>query len=234
MATTTALINNPLETLLIFVTILLLIPFIVKSIKVPEIIGFIFMGVIVGEYGLNILQVNSAVTLLQTVGILYIMFIAGLELDIDQFLKVKYKSISFGMLTGFLPGFFLFTVLFFGLKFSFLSSLLLADIIASHTVMTYPIVSQIGASKNESVVVTLGATMLTDTLSLLLLAIIVVLNSNNSISITYLLGFIVNLAIFVILAIIILPRIARFFLSKHHTSETEFQFALLVMLSTAV
>ena len=234
MATTTALINNPLETLLIFVTILLLIPFIVKSIKVPEIIGFIFMGVIVGEYGLNILQVNSAVTLLQTVGILYIMFIAGLELDIDQFLKVKYKSISFGMLTGFLPGFFLFTVLFFGLKFSFLSSLLLADIIASHTVMTYPIVSQIGASKNESVVVTLGATMLTDTLSLLLLAIIVVLNSNNSISITYLLGFIVNLAIFVILAIIILTRIARFFFSKHHTSETEFQFALFVMLSTAV
>lgn len=235
MASITIPITDPLQTVLTFITIILIIPFVIKNLKIPEIVGFIFMGLIIGPYGLNVIKLNSAVLLLESIGILYIMYIAGLELDIDQFLKVKYKSIFFGILTGFLPGFILFAILFFYMKFSFLSSILLGDIIASHTVMTYPIISQIGVNKDEAVVISIGATMLTDTLSLLLLSIIVVLNANsNGITVEYLLSFVLNLSIFVIVALVVLPRLARFFFSKHRPTETEFQFALFVMLSTAV
>src|SRR5690606_26755100 len=87
----------------LILAIILLSPLLLKKLNIPGIIGLIISGVIIGPYGLGVLENNSAVELFSTIGILYIMFIAGLELDMNQFKMHKYKSLLFGFFTFAIP-----------------------------------------------------------------------------------------------------------------------------------
>ena len=141
--------------------------------KIPDIVGLIIAGALIGPYGLHIMDRDSSIVLFGTVGLLYIMFVAGLEIDMADFKKNSKRSLIFGLYTFFIPmilGTFAGVYL---LDFSYPTSILLASMFASHTLVTYPIVSKYGITKNRAVNVTIGGTVVTCLLALLVLAVIV-------------------------------------------------------------
>lgn len=193
--------------------IILLAPVLLKRLKVPGIIGLIISGTIIGPHGLHFIEQNSAVNLFSTIGLLYIMFIAGLELDMGEFRKTKRKSIVFGFLTFILPISVGLPVCFYLLDYNFDASLLTASMFATHTLIAYPIVSRLGISKNEAVGVTVGGTILTDTAVLLILAFISGSAAGGSMQQLWIrLG--VSFAIFLVIVVFIIPRIAAWFFKR--------------------
>lgn len=193
--------------------IILLAPVILKRLRIPGIIGLIISGVVIGPYGFYLIERNSAINLFSTIGLLYIMFIAGLELDLGEFRKNKYKSLVFGFLTFILPISLGFPICFYLLDYPLNTSMLTASMFATHTLIAYPIVSRLGISKNEAVAITVGGTILTDTAVLVILALIsgaTVGGLTNALWVK--LG--VSIVIFLMIVIFIIPRIAAWFFKR--------------------
>ena len=140
-------LSNPVLIFSLILFIILLSPILLKKINIPGIIGLIISGVIIGPHGLNILAKNSAVDLFSTIGLLYIMFIAGLELDMNEFKANRNKSLLFGFFTFIFPLTIGFPVCFYLLKYDFNASFLTASMFATHTLVAYPIVSKLGIAK---------------------------------------------------------------------------------------
>lgn len=201
----------PIFSLILF--IILLSPILLRKLNIPGIIGLIISGVIIGPYGLNILEKNSAIDLFSTIGLLYIMFIAGLELDMNEFKSNRNKSLLFGFFTFILPLGIGFPVCFYFLGYDFNASFLTASMFATHTLVAYPIVSKMGVSKNQAVAITVGGTILTDTAVLIILAVIIG-NSQGSLNQEFWIRLIVSLAIFSAIMFLVIPRIAKWFFRK--------------------
>ncbi|MBM7540266.1 cation:proton antiporter [Amphibacillus cookii] len=164
-------IQEPVIIFAIAVIIFLVTPFIMTKLKMPGIVGPIVAGIIIGPYGLNILARDSTIELLGTVGLLFIIFIAGLELDIDGFKKYKNRSLLFGLLSFNIP-LLIGSLLGIVAGFSIPASLLLGSILGSHTLLAYPIASKIGVNKNKAVITTIGGTLVTDSFAMIFLAVI--------------------------------------------------------------
>src|SRR5688500_18120569 len=164
--------SNSVLIFALFLVVILIAPSILKRFKIPVITGLILPVMVIGPYGLFLIQKNSAVDLFSTIGLLYIMFIAGLELDMNEFNKHKYKSLIFGFFTFLFPIVIGFPVCYYLLDYSFNTSLLIASMFATHTLIAYPIVNRLGIAKNHAVAITVGGTILHDTAVLLILAII--------------------------------------------------------------
>jgi len=190
--------------------IILLAPLIFRSIKIPGIIGLILAGVIIGPHGLNLIARNAAIDLFSTIGLLYIMFLAGLELDLKGFAKYKHKSLVFGFFTFAIPIFIGYPVCRYLLSFSFETSFLVASMFATHTLVTYPIVSRLGISRNEAVGITVGGTILTDTAVLIILAVISG-TVNGEITPTFWIKFSISVILFLLIVLFVIPRIATWF-----------------------
>lgn len=165
-------LENPILIFSLILFIILLSPILLRRLNIPGIIGLIIAGVVIGPHGLNVLENDSAVALFSTIGLLYIMFIAGLELDLNEFKLNRYKSILFGFFTFIIPLGIGYPVCFYLLKYDFNASFLTASMFATHTLVAYPIVSKLGISKNQAVAITVGGTLLTDTAVLIILAVI--------------------------------------------------------------
>jgi len=212
-------LTNPVLIFSLVLFIILLSPILLRPIKVPGIIGLIISGMIIGPHGLNWLEKNSAVDLFSTIGLLYIMFIAGLELDMNEFKKTKHKSLMFGFFTFIIPISIGFPVCYYILDYSLLTSILIASMFATHTLVSYPIVNRYGISKNEAVAITIGGTILTDTAVLIILAVIKGASQgdiNNEFWVT--LG--VSFAIFLFIMFGIIPKIAKWFFEKIEGEKT--------------
>lgn len=199
--------------------IILLSPILLRPLKIPGIIGLIISGMIIGPHGLNWLENNSAVDLFSTIGLLYIMFIAGLELDMNEFNKTKHKSVMFGFFTFIIPLSIGFPVCYYILDYGFLSSTLIASMFATHTLVSYPIVNRYGISKNEAVAITIGGTILTDTAVLIILAVIKGA-SMGDITGEFWVVLGVSFAIFLFIMFGIIPKIARWFFEKIESEKT--------------
>ncbi len=169
-------LSLPLESpVLIFSLILFIIlfaPLILNKFKIPHLIGLIIAGAIIGPNGFNLMLRDSSIILFGTVGLLYIMFLAGLEIDMSEFKKNSSKSLIFGLYTFFTPMTLGVLSSYYILDFTLISSVLLASMYASHTLIAYPIISKLGVAKNRAVNVTIGGTVITDTAALLVLAAI--------------------------------------------------------------
>ncbi len=212
-------LTNPVLIFSLVLFIILLSPILLRPIKVPGIIGLILSGMIIGPHGLNWLEKNSAVDLFSTIGLLYIMFIAGLELDMNEFKKTKHKSLMFGFFTFIIPISIGFPVCYYILDYSFLTSILIASMFATHTLVSYPIVNRYGISKSEAVAITIGGTILTDTAVLIILAVIKGASQgdiNNEFWVT--LG--VSFAIFLFIMFGVIPKIAKWFFEKIEGEKT--------------
>lgn len=213
--------------------IILLAPIVLNRFKVPGIIGLIISGMIIGPYGLFLIQKNSAVDLFSTIGLLYIMFIAGLELDMNEFNKHKYKSLIFGFFTFIFPIAIGFPVCYFLLGYEANSSLLIASMFATHTLIAYPIVNRLGIAKNQAVAITVGGTILTDTAVLLILAIIAGTTSGEATSELWI-RLSISILSFAAIVYFLIPRIASWFFRRlEDEKNAHFIFVLLVVFLTA-
>ncbi|MBP8791446.1 MAG: cation:proton antiporter, partial [Breznakibacter sp.] len=167
---TTLPLTNPVLKFLLILLIILFAPIILNRFKIPHILGLIIAGAVVGPNGLNLMMRDSSIILSGTAGLLYIMFLAGLEIDLNEFKKNSLKSLTFGLYTFLIPMTLGIFAGIFVLKLSTLTSVLLASMFASHTLIAYPIISKLGVTRNRAVNITVGGTMITDTLALLVLA----------------------------------------------------------------
>ncbi|HLF62214.1 MAG TPA: cation:proton antiporter [Saprospiraceae bacterium] len=210
-------LSNPVLVFSLVLLIILLSPIVLRKLNIPGIIGLILSGVIIGQHGLHILEKNSAVDLFSTIGLLYIMFIAGLELDLNEFKANRNKSLLFGAFTFIFPIAIGYPVCYYLLGYDFNASFLTASMFATHTLVAYPIVSKMGISKNQAVAITVGGTILTDTAVLIILAVIMG-NSQGTLSQEWWITFGVSLTIFSIIMFLIVPRIAKWFF-RHLESE---------------
>jgi Kef-type K+ transport system membrane component KefB len=206
-------LNNPVLVFSLILFIILLAPIVLRRLNIPGIIGLIISGLIIGPYGLNLLEKNSAVDLFSTIGLLYIMFIAGLELDMNEFIRNRNKSILFGFLTFIIPFSIGFPICYFILGFDLNASLLTANMFSTQTLVAYPIVSKLGVSKNQAVAVAVGGTILTDSVVLILLAVIMG-NSQGNLNQEFWIKLGVSLFIFSGIMFFLIPRITRWFFTK--------------------
>lgn len=218
-------ISNPVLKFALILIIILIAPSISKKMKIPSIISLIISGALVGPHGFNLMQRDSSIILFGTVGLLYIMFIAGLEIDMADFKKNSHKSLVFGLYTFCIPMILGIISSYYFLNINILSSVLIASLFASHTLVTYPILGKFGITKDPAVNIAVGGTMITDVLALLVLAVIVGITKNTS-SIQFWFQFAVNLILFILTIIYIFPIISRYFLKNINDSISQYIFIL--------
>ncbi|MBU8906896.1 cation:proton antiporter [Desertibacillus haloalkaliphilus] len=230
------MLNQPVtDPVLIFamaMAIFLLAPLLMNRLKIPGIIGLIFAGVIVGPNGLGVLDRDPTIILLGTVGLLYIIFIAGLEIDLDGFKKYRNRSISFGLISFSIP-FILGTLLGLWLNYTLAGAILLGSLLGSHTLLAYPIASRLGLAKNKAVTTTVGGTIMTDTLALLILAVVAG-STQGELSFSFWMTLVVSLAVYVTLVLLLIPRMAKtFFRTMSNEGSIDFIFVMTVLFVTA-
>ena len=194
----------------VVLAIILIVPLITKKLRIPHVIGLILCGVAIGPHAAGIIDNTGAIGLFSTIGLLYIMFTAGLELDINQFKLNQNRSFIFGFLTWAAPLAIIFPICYFGYGLGGLESFLVGSMFGTHTLIAYPAVSRLGVSADPSVAVSVGGTILADTGVLILLAIILGLASGN-LSAAFWTELIVSLAIFSAVMFFAVPRIAVWF-----------------------
>lgn len=219
------------EPVLIFSVILLIIlltPIIFNKLKIPPIIGLIFAGALVGPNGFNLLERDASIILFGKVGLLYIMFLAGLEIDLNEFKKNKTKSIVFGLYTFMIPITLGTIIFYYVLKYNLDRAILIASMFASHTLVTYPIVSKFGITKNLAVNTTVGGTIITDTAALLVLAIIVA-KVHGNITTSFWLQIGISLVLFVLIMFLIIPTVSRWFFKKTNDQIPQYLYVLTVV-----
>ncbi|MCQ2194487.1 MAG: cation:proton antiporter [Paludibacteraceae bacterium] len=240
-------LSNPILIFSLVLFVILLTPLVLERFKIPQIIGLILAGLALGEHGLNILSRDESFRLFGAVGLLYIMFLAGLEMDLSDFKKNKRIGIFFGLATFLFPmlfgsfsGYFLNDYLLsktvgdsvvswsnasVAENYLYMTSVLLASMYASHTLLSYPIVGRFGVAKNRSVSVTIGGTMITTTLSLLLLAVIVSMAKGEADAYFWVKMF-VSIAIFGFVVMVLFPKLADRFLKYTEDSILQYIFVL--------
>ena len=172
-------LEDPILKFLLILVIILAAPLLLNKLKIPYLLGLIIAGAVIGPHGLNLVLRDSSIILSGTAGLLYIMFLSGLDMDMSDFKKNSWRSLIFGLYTfcvplglGILAGYYI-------LGFPIYSSILLAGLFASQTLIAYPIVSKLGISRDKAVTIAVGGTVITDTLALLLLTVIVGMATGN-------------------------------------------------------
>jgi Kef-type K+ transport system membrane component KefB len=203
-------IHDPLLIFTVLIGIILLAPFLFRLMKVPDVAAFIIMGVLVGPYGFNLLLRDSSIELLGTVGLLYIMFMAGLELDAEKLRTSPKNSFVFGLATFLLPfilGMFISKTI---LHLENHAALLVSIMFSTHTLVAYPIVRKLGVNRDVSVLTAVGGTIITDTLVLLILSVVTQNFSGNSASYEAIKLFLL-FGVYTFLVFYTFPKIARWF-----------------------
>jgi Kef-type K+ transport system membrane component KefB len=218
-------LTNPVIIFSLVLFIILFAPILFNKIKIPHIIGLIAAGIIIGPYGLNLLLRDSSIVLFGTVGLLYIMFIAGLEIDLEQFKKNRVKSFVFGLYTFLVPMILGIPAAYYLLNFSFPSSLLLASMFASHTLLAYPIASRYGISRIRSVTLTIGGTIITDILALLVLAGVTGM-TKGEISTFFWIQLAIATVVFGCIVFLLFPIVARWFFKNFEEPVSQYIFVL--------
>ena len=222
---TTLPLTNPVLKFLLILIIILAAPIFLNKIKIPHLLGLIIAGAIIGPFGLNLIERDSGIILSGTAGLLYIMFLAGLEIDIADFKKNTSRSLVFGMYTFIIPMVLGILGSIFILQFSITTSVLLASMFASHTLIAYPLISKLGVVKNKAVTMAVGGTMITDTLALLVLAVIVGM-TNGEVNSDFWIRLSVSLLAFGLIITILFPIIARWFFKKFDDNVAQYIFVL--------
>lgn len=225
-------IANPVLQFLVILIIILSAPILLNKLKIPHILGLIIAGAIIGPNGLNLLLRDSSIILSGTAGLLYIMFLAGLEIDLAEFKKNSSKSLLFGFYTFVIPMFLGILAGLYLLEFSILTSILLASMFASHTLISYPILSKLGVTRNRAVNIAVGGTMITDTLALLVLAVIVRM-ATGAVNTQFWIFLSISILVFGMIVMFVFPIIGRWFLKRYEDSVSQFIFVLVMVFSGA-
>jgi len=203
-------VKNPVLILALTLLIILFAPLFLKRFRIPGIIGLIIAGVIIGPHTLHIIEKSTSFELFSKTGLLYIMFLAGLEIDMQEYKQNRTKSLVFGAFTFFIPITIGYLVCIYVFGFSLWPALLLASMFSTHTLLSYPIVSNMGIVKNRAVQVSFGGTIITDSAVLILLGVItnVVDGEINSM---FWIRLILSLGLLCFAVLYLLPKVSRWF-----------------------
>ena len=205
--------------------IILFAPIIMGKLRIPHIVGMVLAGVAVGPHGLNILAKDDSFDLFGHVGLYYIMFLAGLEMNMANFMKNRVRTFTHGIMAFVIPMAMGFIINRAVLEYNVMTSILLASMYASHTILTYPIVMRYGLTRQRSVTIAVGATAVTDTLTLLVLAIVGGLFKGQITGGFWLMLFLKIAAVFFVI-FFFFPRVARYFFHRYEDNVAQFIFVL--------
>ena len=218
-------LNLPFSNLIIIVTVLFLIllitPIITKKLRIPSIIGLIIFGAVVGPNGINIISINDGIKLLGEIGLMMIMFLAGIELEFSQLKENKQKSIFFGFITVLLPAIVLFTATYLYYQLSLTTSLLISLMFSSQTLVAYPVVSRSGLSNHTSSITAIGGTVIADAFILFLIGIIIS-GVKTNLTFNYIITFILSITAFILIVSFLLPYIVKKIFSNFEDTENLF------------
>ena len=221
-------LTDPVLKFLLILVIILSAPLLLNKLKIPHLLGLIIAGAIIGPNGLNLVLRDSSIILSGTAGLLYIMFLAGLEIDMGDFKKNSGRSFVFGMYTFLIPMALGIVAGLYVLHFSMETSILLASMFASHTLLAYPIISKLGITKDKSVTITVGGTMITDMLALLVLTVIVGM-ATGVIGEHFWTRLSISIVIFVLFVVIAFPIAGRWFFKHVQDSISQYIFVLVMV-----
>ncbi len=217
-------------TLIFFVVLLIILsaPIIMGKLRIPHIVGMVLAGMLIGDHGLHILERDNSFELFGKVGLLYIMFLAGLEMDLESVKKNSRRFLIFGLLTCFIPLFLTYFMAIWLLDYTKTASFLLGCIMASNTLIAYPIISRYGLQRNPSVMLSVGSSMLSLLMALMMLAALSASYGEDA-GIVFWLLFLTKFAAFCIGSVWLIPKMARYFLRRYSDAVMQFIFVLAVM-----
>ena len=219
-------ITDPTWIFFLVLVIILFAPILLERLRIPHIIGMILAGLVVGEHGFNILARDSSFELFGKVGLYYIMFLAGLEMNMEDFKSIRIKATVLGLLAFIFPlGIGIWTNLHL-LDYGLITSVLLASMYASHTLIAYPIVIRYGINRNRAVSIAVGGTAVTDTLTLLVLAVIAGMFNEKGISEMFWVWLVVKVVVLSVVIMYTFPRIGRWFFRRYTDNVVQFIFVL--------
>ncbi|MCR4603527.1 MAG: cation:proton antiporter [Prevotella sp.] len=241
---TKPMIEDPTMIFFVVLLIILLAPIVMSKLRIPHIIGMVLAGMLVGPYGLNVLARESSFEIFGQVGIYYIMFLAGLEMDLETLKKHSMRYFLFGFLTCFIPLGLTYLMAKAVLGYSDGTSFLLGCIMASNTLVAYPIVGRYGLQRHPSVGLSVGSSMISLFMALVMLAALAVsspLAGDTGQSgmfdfdspLLFWLFFLLKLAAYMVGSVLLLPRLTRFFLRRYSDSVMQYIFVLAMMFLSA-
>jgi Kef-type K+ transport system membrane component KefB len=223
--------SEPVPFFLIIMAVILVTPILSEWLKLPGIVGLILGGMLIGPHVLGLLPAGEQEELLASIGLIYLMFSAGLEVNLAQFARLRWRSLTFGAITYLIP-----QVLgsLFGLwiGLDLLGAILLGSAFSSHTLIAFPIITRMGIARNEAVAVTVGATVFTDIAAFIVLAMVVGSGDGGSEG-AYLPLLLPLLIIYAVLLLVGLPYLGRLFFRRFTSHTVEFQFVLVALLAAA-
>jgi len=221
-------------TLIFFVVLLIVLfaPIIMGKLRIPHIIGMVLAGIVVGKYGLNILERDSSFELFGKVGLYYIMFLAALEMDMEGMKKNKSRLLIYGLLTCFIPFTLTYLMSVNLLHYSTKASLLLSCIMASNTLIAYPIVSRYGLQQKPSVTLSVGSSMLSLLIALVILAGLVASFGEHD-GVLFWIFFATKFAAYCGFMIFLIPRLTRWFLRRYSDAVMQFIFVMAMLFMSA-
>lgn len=227
-------ITDPTMIFFVVLMIILFAPIIMSKLRIPHIIGMVLAGVVIGKYGLNILERDISFEIFGSVGLYYIMFLAGLEMDLESVRRKSRQFLIFGLLTCFVPLILTYVMSRTVLGYSHPASFLLGCIMASNTLIAYPIVSRYGLQRHPSVQLSVGSSMISLFLALVMIAALsTFLTATGESSILVFLTFLLKLIVFISGSIWLIPRLARYFLRRYSDAVMQYIFVLAVMFLSA-
>ena len=221
-------------TMIFFVVLLIILfaPIVMSKLRIPHIIGMVLAGVLVGEHGLNLLARDNSFEVFGQVGLYYIMFLAGLEMDMESVRKNYRRLNTFGVLTCFVPLILTYVMAITILGYSGRASFLLGCIMASNTLVAYPIIGRYGLQRNSSVMLSVGSSMIALFMALVMLAGLTGTFSEDSGWLFWLL-FVLKFATFCAGSILLIPRLTRYFLRRYSDAVMQYIFVIAVMFLSA-
>ncbi|MEM1127810.1 MAG: cation:proton antiporter [Bacteroidota bacterium] len=226
-------ISDPVLIFALAMLIILVAPLVFERLRIPGLVGLIVTGAVVGPRALGLLERDATFELLGTVGLLYLMFVAGLSLDLNQFNKLRTRSLAFGLISFLIPQSLAIALSMALLGYTWPQALLLGSIVGSHTLLAYPIVDRLGITRNTAVVMTMGGTMVTDVLSLLILAVVTASLSGTTTAL-YWAQFSGAVVLYVVAVVVALPWAGRWFFKRMNQSgDVEFVFLIALLFITA-
>ncbi|MBO6034012.1 MAG: cation:proton antiporter [Prevotella sp.] len=232
-------ITDPTMIFFVVLMIILFAPIIMSKLRIPHIIGMVLAGVVIGKYGLNILERDISFEIFGSVGLYYIMFLAGLEMDMESVKRNSRQFLIFGLLTCFVPLILTYVMSRTMLGYSHPASFLLGCIMASNTLIAYPIVSRYGLQRHPSVQLSVGSSMISLFLALVMIAALSTLftasltdNTHSSLFVS-LVTFLLKLTVFIAGSVWLIPRLARYFLRHYSDAVMQYIFVLAVMFLSA-
>lgn len=226
LAAATPLVTSPVLIFFIVLVIILLSPVVLNRFKIPHIIGLIVAGVVIGPYGLNVLARDMSFELFGQVGILYIMFLAGIEIDMYHLKRNLKRGLVFGMLSFLFPMIVGTLASVYVLKMSWVTSILLASMYASHTLISYPIVARFGLTKNPAVLIAVVGTIIAVIGALLVLAGAMNVQRTGEFVWGDLLRLLLELTIYCVVILYTYPRVTRWFFKNYSDNVTQYIFVM--------